>query len=57
MEWAFLTVNEFCERYRVSRTTFYKERSAGRLRTIKIGRRTLVRIPDAETWAAQLASI
>lgn len=56
MEWAFLTVNEFCERYRTSRTTFYKERAAGRLRTVKIGRRTFVRISDAELWAAQLAS-
>ena len=56
MEWAFLTVNEFCERYRVSRTTFYKERAAKRLVTIKIGRRTFVRISDAELWAAQLAT-
>jgi len=53
---AFYTVREFCGRYRTSHTSFYNLRNSGRLKTVKIGRRTYVRVEDAEAWAAQLPS-
>jgi excisionase family DNA binding protein len=48
------TVKELCDQYGISRTTFYQERKQGRLRTVKVGRRTLVLVDDASAWAAQL---
>lgn len=45
-----LTVDEFCSCYSIGRTLFYQEIKAGRLQVCKIGRRTLVRVDDAEAW-------
>jgi hypothetical protein len=50
------TVNDFCERYSVGRTLAYEEIKAGRLRTRKAGRRTLILAQDAEAWISGLPS-
>ena len=43
-------IPEFCKRYSVGRTTTYGEIAAGRLRTKKSGKRTLIPIDSAEAW-------
>jgi excisionase family DNA binding protein len=48
------TVPQFCEAYGISRTTFYAEVKAGRLRIVKIGAATRVRRADAQAWADSL---
>lgn len=48
------TVNEFLDWARISRTTFYKEVSAGRLRLRKVGKRSLVLRQTAEEWLNSL---
>ncbi len=40
----------FCQAYNVSRSTFYEETKAGRLRTFAVGRRRLVSYEAAEDW-------
>ena len=52
----FYTVAQFCEAYGIGRTTFYAEVKAGRLRTVKIGSSTRVRLTDADEWADNLPS-
>jgi excisionase family DNA binding protein len=47
-------VSEFCQRYKISRTSLYKEVSEKRLRFIKRGRRTLIARLEAERWFAAL---
>lgn len=47
-------VSEFCERYKISRTSLYKEVNEKRLRLIKRGRRTLISRLEAERWLASL---
>jgi excisionase family DNA binding protein len=49
-----LTIEEFCAKFGVGRTTAYREISAGRLKMVKVGKRSLVRIDDAEQWLAVL---
>lgn len=49
-----LTVRGFCLRYGVSRTQVYRERKAGRLKSKKLGKHTLIRVVDAEAWLAAL---
>jgi excisionase family DNA binding protein len=49
-----LTVRDLCERYRVSRSTFYREANAGRIRLVKLGRMTRVHVDDAHEWAARV---
>jgi hypothetical protein len=43
-----LSVNGFCERYSLSRASFYRLASSGRLRTFKILGKRVVRVEDAE---------
>lgn len=50
MEQEVFRVSEFCQRYAISRTAFYREVWAKRLHIIKRGRRTLITRIDAETW-------
>jgi hypothetical protein len=50
------TVPEFCAAYRISRTLAYGEISAGRLGTVKVGRRRLVPVAAAKKWLAGLAA-
>jgi len=39
----------------ISRTMLYGEIKAGRMRAVKVGRRTLIRHLDAEAWLAEKA--
>ncbi len=43
-----LTVAEFCESFRICRSTAYNLMSRGELRTVKLGRRRLVPVDVAE---------
>jgi excisionase family DNA binding protein len=45
-----LTIPEFINWCRLGRTRVYEEIGSGRLRAIKIGRRTFVRRDDALAW-------
>ena len=44
------SINEFCSRYGVGRTTAYEEIKAGRLQVVKAGKRTLVPADAAKSW-------
>ncbi len=46
-------IPEFCEAYRVGRSTTYEEIRAGRLRIFKIGKLTRISIEAAENWRRQ----
>lgn len=52
-----LTVNEFCETYRIGRNTFYNELKAGRLEARKAGKKTLILKAEAERWANALPKL
>jgi putative tryptophan/tyrosine transport system substrate-binding protein len=45
-------IKELCEAYRLCREKAYQEIRAGRLRAVKLGRKTLILRADAEVWAA-----
>ena len=45
-----MTVLEFLSWARISRSTFYKEVSEGRIPLKKVGKRSLVLVRDAEAW-------
>ena len=49
-----ITVDGFCDRYNIGRTTFYAEVKAGRIRPVKVGRKTLIPEPEGERWLASL---
>jgi excisionase family DNA binding protein len=48
------SVDEFCARYGVGRTTAYEEIKAKRLQVVKAGKRTLVTADAAESWLKNL---
>jgi excisionase family DNA binding protein len=48
------SISQFCLRYGIGRTNAYQEIAAGRLRAVKVGRRTLITRDAAETWLAEL---
>lgn len=50
MEQEVYYVNDFCKRYAISRSEFYREIKANRLRIMKRGCRTYVTRHDAEAW-------
>lgn len=52
-----LTVLEFLDWARISRTTFYKEVNAGRIPLKKVGKRSLVMRSDAEAWLSNLPEV
>jgi excisionase family DNA binding protein len=52
-----LTLKDFCDAYRVCRETAYQQIRAGRLRAVKLGRKTLILRADAEVWAAALPEL
>lgn len=54
---AFLKMGEFCDRYKIGRTSAYREAAAGRLKLRKFGSATRIAIEDAEAWAANLPII
>ena len=45
---------EFCRKFCLSRSTFYREVHARRLRVLKRGKRTLIERTEAERWYASL---
>ena len=48
------TVQEFCQHYKIGRSKTYLELDSGRLRAVKLGKKTLIRADDAEKWLASL---
>jgi len=50
-------IAEFCRRYGIGRTTAYAEIAAGRLRCLKVGKRSLVTEDDAEAWLKGLPAV
>ena len=51
---AAFSIKEFCESVSIGRTTCYGEIKHGRLKTIKIGRRTLVLASEVQAWLRRL---
>lgn len=49
-----MTVKDFLKAFSISRTSFYQEINAGRLRVVKYGRSTRVARMDAEAWLLAL---
>ncbi len=50
-------LSEFCRIYGIGRTLAYDEIADGRLRAVKVGRRTLITRDAAEEWLAGLARL
>jgi excisionase family DNA binding protein len=48
------SIAEFCERYGIGRTSAYQEIRKGRLRVVKVGKRSLVTEDSAEEWLQNL---
>lgn len=44
------SIPEFCEWARIGRTMAFAEIKAGRLIVTKAGKRSLIRVADAEAW-------
>ena len=51
---AALSVSEFCSWAGISASTFYRELNAGRLKTHKIGRKTVIKTVEANSWLNKL---
>ncbi len=51
------TIKEFCDAYRLCRESAYRQIRTGKLRAVKLGRRTLILRSDAEAWAAALPEL
>jgi excisionase family DNA binding protein len=49
-----LSIKEFCERYGICLATAYTHIRSGKLRAVKLGRRTVLLAPDVEAWLASL---
>ncbi len=50
------SIPEVCEQASIGRTRLYSEISNGRLRTVKCGRRTLIRAEDMDAWLRSLGN-
>lgn len=51
-----LSVDAFCEIFSIGRTMAYEEMNAGRLKSIKVGRKRLIRAEAAEEWLQAYAN-
>lgn len=51
---SLMTVAEFCHRYRIGKTSLYREAAAGRIKLRKFGTATRISKEDAEAWVANL---
>jgi excisionase family DNA binding protein len=51
------SINEFCDRFGLGRTTVYEQIKLGRLRARKIGKRTIITHEDVEAWLRNLPSV
>jgi len=47
---------EFCKKFCVSKSSFYREVHANRLRIYKRGKRTMIERAEAERWHANLSN-
>lgn len=50
-----MTVADFCRDFSCSRTEFYRQVAAGKIKLLKMGRASRIRLEDAETWLASLS--
>jgi excisionase family DNA binding protein len=50
------TIPEFVATFGVSRSAVYREIRDGRLKAVKVGRRTMIRATDADAWLGRLES-
>lgn len=57
MEDGALTINQFLERYGISRSTAYEEIAAKRLRAVKVGRKTIIPCRSAREWLEALPPV
>lgn len=57
MDKQLYTIAEFLILYAISRTSLYREVSAGRLRLTKRGRRSLIARQDADAWLENLRCV
>jgi excisionase family DNA binding protein len=48
------SIDQFCSRYGIGRTTAYEEIKLKRLQVVKAGKRTLVPADAAESWLKNL---
>jgi hypothetical protein len=48
------TFSEFCKTNRICRETGYKQVRSGKLRVVKVGRKSLVLLSDELAWQASL---
>ena len=51
-----LSVKEACNSTSISRSTIYAEIKVGNLKTLKVGRRTLLAVKDLEAWLSSKAA-
>ena len=49
-------VDDFCAAHGIGRTTLYSEIKAGRLKAVKLGKRTLIPDSEARAWQERLES-
>ena len=49
-----MSIEQFCQRYDIGRTSAYAEIREGRLRARKRGRRTIIADDDADNWLQRL---
>jgi excisionase family DNA binding protein len=52
-----MSIDQFCQRYEIGRTTAYAEIRHGRLRARKCGKRTIIADEDADDWLQQVPVI
>ena len=52
-----LTIDEFAKTFKIGRTSTYRLIGAGKLRAVKVSRKTLVLVKDANDWAQSLPSL
>lgn len=50
-----LSIAEFCEAVSIGRTRAYVEIKAGRLRVLKVGRRSIITVEEMRAWLQRLA--
>lgn len=54
MQKELFTVTEFLELFSISRTSFYEQVKQGKIRLLKLGKKSLIRRDDAEAWVDAL---
>jgi predicted DNA-binding transcriptional regulator AlpA len=50
MQIELLTIPEFLAKFSISRTSFYREVSEGRLKILKLGRSSRIAVDEANRW-------